>query len=195
MLFVAISPPPAHTPVFSDAAISLLLQYSYMARGERYNPYQLPFDYGARPLDIGQHVRVVKEPYEIRQPADAAQYRLTQVYVPFDQFKQEQLFVLLLDNKNVITHDVMTYKGTVNTTYVRMAELFMEAVKVNAPSIILSHNHPSGSVDPSSNDLDVTRMAYEAGKLLEIRLLDHIIVGRNKWLALSQHGLDFLISG
>jgi hypothetical protein len=58
-------------------------------RRPRYNPYQLPLDYGARPLDIGQHVRVVKEPYVIRQPADAAQYLLTQVYVPFEQFKQE----------------------------------------------------------------------------------------------------------
>jgi hypothetical protein len=108
-------------------------------RPYRPSPYQLPFDYGAHPLDLGQHVRVLSEPYIVRQPADAAHYLLNQVYIPFEQFKQEQLFVLLLDNQNLITHDVMVYKGTVNSIYVRAAELFMEAVKVNAPSIILSH--------------------------------------------------------
>ena len=66
-----------------------------MPRSERYNPYQLPLDYGARPLDIGQHVRVVKEPFVIRQPADAASYLLNQVFTPFEQLRQEQLYVLL----------------------------------------------------------------------------------------------------
>jgi len=158
---------------------------------ERRNRYQLPFDFDTRPQEMGQHVRVVKEPYVIRQPADAAQYLLTQVFVPFDQFKQEQLFVLLLDNRNLITHDVMVYKGTVNTVHIRAAELFMEAVKVNAPSIILSHCHPSGAIEPSQEDLRVTQLAYEAGQLLDIRVLDHILVGRNKWLSLNEDGFSF----
>jgi DNA repair protein RadC len=111
-----------------------------MPERRRPSPYQ---------LDVGQHVRVLSEPYIVRQPADAANYLLNQVYVPFEQFKQEQLYVLLLDNKNHITHDVMVYKGTVNTVQIRVAELFMEAVKVNAPSVILSHCHPSGAIDPS----------------------------------------------
>jgi hypothetical protein len=80
-------------------------------RRSHHNPYQLPLDYGARPLEIGQYVRVLNEPYMVRQPADAALYLLNQVFVPFEQFKQEQLYVLLLDNKNLITHDVMVYKG------------------------------------------------------------------------------------
>ena len=164
-------------------------------RRPRHNPYQLPFDYGAQPLDIGQHVRVVKEPYTIRHPADAARYLLTQVFFPFDQFKQEQLFVLLLDNRNHITHDVMVYKGTVNSVPIRPAELFMEAVKVNAPSIILSHNHPSGAIEPSPEDYRMTQLAYEAGQLLDIKMLDHILVGRDRWLALSEHGFNFSSSG
>lgn len=162
-----------------------------MARGERYNPYQLPFDYGARPLDLGQHVRVVKEPYSVRQPEDAARYLINQVFAPFEQFRQEHLFVLLLNTKNLITHDVLTYKGTVNSVHIRVAELFMEAVKVNAPSIILSHNHPSGDPTASPDDLRVTELAFEAGKLLEVTVLDHLIIGRNQWLSLKQQGLGF----
>ena len=160
-------------------------------RRPQYNPYQLPLDYGAQPLDVGQHVRVLSEPYMVRHPADAAFYLLNQVFTPFEQFKQEQLFVLLLDNKNQITHDVMTYKGTVNTVHVRVAELFMEAVKANAPSIIMSHCHPSGAIDPSPDDLRVTQVVYEAGQLLDIKLLDHILVGRNQWLSLKEKGLGF----
>jgi DNA repair protein RadC len=160
-------------------------------RRPRLNPYQLPLDYGAQPLDVGQHVRVLSEPYMVRQPADAALYLLNQVFVPFEQFKQEQLYVLLLDNKNLITHDVMVYKGTINAVHVRVAELFMEAVKVNAPAIIMSHCHPSGAIDPSPEDLRVTQIAYEAGQLLDIRLLDHILVGKNKWISLKEKGQGF----
>jgi DNA repair protein RadC len=136
-------------------------------------------------------VRVLSEPYIVRQPADAAHYLLNQVYIPFEQFKQEQLFVLLLDNRNLITHDVMVYKGTVNSIYVRAAELFMEAVKVNAPSIILSHCHPSGAIVPSPEDVRLTESAYEAGQLLDIKVLDHILVGNNQWLSLKERGLGF----
>jgi hypothetical protein len=69
--------------------------------------------------------------------------------VPFEQFRQEQLYVLLLDQKNRVTHDVMVYKGTVNAINIRPAELFMEAVRYNSPSIIMSHCHPSGNSTPS----------------------------------------------
>lgn len=162
-----------------------------MPRSERHNPYQLPFDFSAQPLEIGQHVRVVKEPYVIRQPADAAQYLVNQIFVPFAQFRQEQLYVLLLDIRHTITHDVMAYKGTVNSMNIRVAELFMEAIKVNAPSIILSHVHPSGAIEPSPEDVQVTEMAYEASQLLNISLMDHIIVGKNQWVSLKEHGIGF----
>src|SRR6478672_4786688 len=107
-----------------------------MSRGERYNRYQLPFDFGAQSLELSQHVRLLQEPYALRTPADAAEYLMTQVYFPFEQFKQEHLYVLLLNQKQRITHDVLVYIGTVNSINVRIAELFREAVKQNAPSII-----------------------------------------------------------
>jgi DNA repair protein RadC len=162
-----------------------------MPTSEWNNPYQLLFDFDAQPLDLDQHVRVIREPYAIRQPADAANYLTTCVYVPFQHFKQEHFYVLLLDNRNAITHDVLVYKGTVNMIHVRVAEVFMEAVKQNAPSIILSHCHPSGSVEPSPEDVHVTEMVYQAGKLLDINLLDHILVGNQRWLSFKEKGLGF----
>ncbi len=163
-----------------------------MARSERDNPYQLPFDFGAQPLELSQHVRILKEPHVLRTPADAAEYLMTQVYFPFEQFKQEHLYVLLLNQKQRITHDVLVYIGTVNSINVRIAELFREAVKQNAPSIILSHSHPSGSPEPSPEDLRISELAAEAGALLQIHLLDHIIVGDQVWFSFQEHGIGAL---
>lgn len=162
-----------------------------MPRGERYNPYQLPFDFNAQPLERQLHVRVIREPHVVHRPDDAADYLINQVYVPFDKFKQEHLYVLLLDNRFTITHDILIYKGTVNMIQARTAELFMEAVKQNAPNIILSHCHPSGVADASPEDVHLTGLAHEAGQLLNINLLDHILVGRNQWLSFRDKGLGF----
>lgn len=169
-------------------AILPLVQWT-MARGERYNPYQLPFDFDATPLEMSQHVRLIKEPYPVVTPADAAAYLMTQVYFPFEQFRQEHLYVLLLNQKQRITHDVLVYIGTVNAMQVRIAELYREAVKQNAPSIILSHNHPSGAPEPSPEDIRVSEIAAEAGELLQIHLLDSIIIGNQTYFSLKEHGV------
>jgi DNA repair protein RadC len=160
-----------------------------MPRGERYNRYQMSFDFGAQSLELSQHVRLLQEPYALRTPADAAAYLMTQVYFPFEQFKQEHLYVLLLNQKQRITHDVLVYIGTVNSINVRIAELFREAVKQNAPSIIVSHCHPGGSPDPSPEDIRVNEVAAEAGALLQIHLLDHIIIGNQVWFSFQEHGI------
>jgi DNA repair protein RadC len=136
-------------------------------------------------------VREIRDPLYVRTPSDAVSYFLNQVYVPFEQFRQEQLYVLLLDQKNRITHDVMVYKGTVNAVNIRTSELFMEAVHFNSPSIIMAHNHPSGDSSPSPEDVTVTGLIFEAGKLLDIQLLDHVIVGANQYSSLRALGLGF----
>lgn len=156
-----------------------------------HNPYQLPFDFDARPVSPGQHVREVKEPYMVCAPIDAASYLMNSIFTPFEQFKQEHLYVLLLNTKNRITHEVLVYKGTINTVIIRAAELYMEAVRANAPNIVLSHCHPSGDPTPSPEDVRVTELAYEAGKLLDIHLLDHIIVGDNCYTSMKEQGLGF----
>ena len=178
-----------------------------MAKPER---YQLPFDFGRRPEQSlvyyemgftghenadegsGRFVRKLREEVLVRSPYDAAHHLLSHVFTPFEAFDQEELWCLLLNTKNQITHEAMVYRGTVNTVYIRQAELFKEAVRVNAAVVLLSHCHPSGSAEPSPEDVRVSIEAIQAGKILGIELLDHIIVGRDeRWVSLKELGAGF----
>jgi DNA repair protein RadC len=141
--------------------------------------------------NLGRFVRRVSETVKIACPTDLARYLQENIYTPFEHFDQEELHALLLNNKNLITHEAMIYRGTINTVQIRVAEILKEAVRVNAPAFVLSHCHPSGDPTPSPEDVQVTRHVREAGMLLDIELLDHIIVGCNCWVSLKERGLGF----
>jgi DNA repair protein RadC len=176
-----------------------------MPKSER--PYQWSFDFGRKDepsiyyelgfaghenrQDTGRFVRKLKEEVQIRSPNDAAAHLLKHVFTPFEAFSQEELWCLLLNTKNLITHEVMVYRGTVDTVYIRPAELFKEAVRVNAPALLLSHVHPSGNTEPSPEDIRVTQDAHQAGQLLGINVLDHIIIGNGVWASLKERRLGF----
>lgn len=102
---------------------------------------------------------------------------------------QEQLRVLLLNTRNQVVGQRTVYQGTVNSSAVRPAEVLRAAVIENAPSIIVSHNHPSGDPTPSPEDVSVTRDLVAAGKLLDIELLDHIVIAGSKFVSLKEKGL------
>jgi DNA repair protein RadC len=144
-----------------------------------------------RARDAGRLVREVREAVYIRAPIDAAHHLLSQVYAPFEDFSQEEMWVLLLNTKYRITHEVMVYRGTVNAVGIRMAELFREATKVNAPALIMSHVHPSGDPNPSPEDVAITKHVRAAAELLDIDLLDHIVVGKDAWVSLKERALGF----
>ncbi len=91
--------------------------------------------------------------------------------------EQEHLRVVLLNTRNQVLAVSEVYKGNVSSSVVRMAELFREAIRQNAPSIILVHNHPSGDTSPSPDDIAMTKTAIDAGELLNIEVLDHVIIG------------------
>lgn len=141
--------------------------------------------------DLSRFVREVPERVCINSPNAAAQYLLEKVFVPFEDFDQEEMWVLLLDNKLRITHEIMVYRGTVNTTHIRHAELLKEAVRVNAPALILSHCHPSGDPTPSREDIEVSELINKAASLLGLSLEDHLIVGKDSWVSLKERGLGF----
>ena len=136
-------------------------------------------------------VRAVREEVYVRSPAEAAHHLMAEVYFPFHKFDQEEMYVLLLDTKNRVTHEVMIYRGTLNTVYVRVAEIFKEAIRMNAASIIVAHCHPSGEPTPSPEDVRITERAVEVGRQLDIDILDHIIVGKGRWVSLKERGLGF----
>src|SRR6185503_8244501 len=112
-------------------------------------PTQRKPDILPRISEAGRLVREVKESVQVIAPTIAGQYLLERVFTPFEQFDQEETWVLLLNTKHWITHEVMVYRGTVNSALIRAAEIFKPAVRVNSSSIIIAHNHSSGTPDPS----------------------------------------------
>jgi len=94
--------------------------------------------------------------------------------------KREHLIAVFLDSKNKIINDKIISIGTLNSSLVHPREVFKEAIKSSANAIILVHNHPSGDCGPSSEDIEITDRVREAGEMVGIKLLDHVIVGKNK---------------
>ena len=152
-------------------------------------------DYTWRPVkwDGGRTIGVFEVPGEVRArtPSDVAQHLFATIYKYFDAIDQEHLWVLALDTRNNIRKQILVYRGSINTTVVRVGELFKDALRFNAAGVILVHNHPSGGVDPSPEDVRVTELAVEAGELLGVKVMDHIIIGRGLYVSLKERGLGF----
>ncbi len=123
----------------------------------------------------------------IRCPADAAR-----LVVDMSFLEEEHLRTLLLNTKNHVMGVHEVYKGSLNSSLIRVGELFKEAIRQHCAAIIVIHNHPSGDPSPSRDDIEVTRQAVQAGKLLDVEVLDHLIIGRSdRWLSMKERGLGF----
>jgi DNA repair protein RadC len=123
----------------------------------------------------------------ISSPADAAnliQYEMSGLV-------QENLWVLLLDTRNRVIKIERLYQGSLNSSSVRIGELFKAALVNNAASIILAHNHPSGDPSPSPEDVALTRAAQQSGRILDVDVLDHIVIGNNRFVSMKDKGLGF----
>lgn len=105
--------------------------------------------------------------------------------------RQEQVRIILLDNARRVIAIPTVYIGTLNTSVLRVAEIFREAITRNSPALILAHNHPSGDPSPSPEDIELTRTLVAAGHLLDIQVLDHLIIGQPRWVSLKEMGLGF----
>jgi DNA repair protein RadC len=140
-------------------------------------------------LEIGDRLRraTPDERPAIHSPADAAEI----LQHSMSALEQEELRVVLLDTRNRIVSVETIYRGSVNSSQVRISEVFKAAIRRNATSIIIAHNHPSGDPTPSPEDIAVTRAFVQAGKLLDIEVLDHLVIGMNRWISLKERGLGF----
>lgn len=123
----------------------------------------------------------------IRRPSDAV--RLVQAR--FAALQQEQLAVLLLDVHNQLNDLKIVYIGSLNTTAVRVAEVLRAAIISNSASIIILHNHPSGQLTPSQDDIQFTQNIIAAGALMDIAVVDHIILGDGDWLSMREQRIAF----
>jgi DNA repair protein RadC len=123
----------------------------------------------------------------INSPADAAAL----VQYEMSALEQEHLRVFLMDTKNHVLDIVEVYRGSVNMSQVRIGEVFKAAIRRNATAVIVVHNHPSGDPTPSPDDVAVTRALVQAGKLLDVDVLDHLIIGQGRYVSLKERGLGF----
>ena len=103
--------------------------------------------------------------------------------------EQEVLIVMLLDGKNHLLGEQTISRGTVNATLVTPREVFLEAMRFHAVSVILVHNHPSGDPTPSNEDIKITERVYRSGELLGVMLLDHVVIGDHKYVSFREQGL------
>jgi len=140
-------------------------------------------------IELGRRL-MVESPEErpaINSPAEAAAL----VQYEMSGLEQEHLRVILLDTRNHVLGIEEVYKGSVNSSQVHIGEVFKPAIRRNAPAIIVIHNHPSGDPTPSPDDVAVTRAILQAGKLLDIDVLDHMVIGQGRWVSLKERGLGF----
>ena len=105
-----------------------------------------------------------------------------------EDLKKEVFRVALLDAQNGLLRDVVISEGTLSASLVHPREVFKPAILESAASIILLHNHPSGDPTPSREDLRLTRQLVECSELLDLRIHDHVIIGRQRFISLAQRG-------
>lgn len=125
---------------------------------------------------------------QITSPDDVAELLVLEMA----HLEQEHLRVLHLNTKHQLIAMAEVYKGSLSAAPIRAADIFKGAVRNNAASVILAHNHPSGDPTPSPEDARTTELLVEAGKLLDIEVLDHLVIGRTDWVSLRKRRLGFV---
>jgi len=143
---------------------------------------QAALELGRRLVATGPEERAV-----IRYPQDVANLLQGEMGL----LDQEEMRVILLNTRNQVLGTSQVYRGNVHTAIVRIGELFREALRQNAPAIVLAHNHPSGDPTPSGEDIAMTKQAIEAGELLDIDVVDHIILAQGRWESMQTKKLAF----
>lgn len=186
-----------------ELARSILLEYRSLAALNAASVRELSRIRGIGPvkagdlqaaIELGKRI-ITRSPEELLQitgPQDA--YRLLQAEMSL--LEQESVRVILLNTKNRVQGVAQVSVGSLNSSVVRVGEVFREAVRQQAAGIVLAHNHPSGDPTPSTEDVTLTRKIVEAGQLLDVEVLDHIIIGRAGprtvgWVSLRERGLGF----
>jgi DNA repair protein RadC len=140
-------------------------------------------------LEIGRRLLLVEneQRIQIKSPTDVAQLLMLEM----SHLDQEQLRTVLLDTKNRLQAISTIYIGSLNTSMIRVGEVFKEALRRNSAALIVVHNHPSGDPTPSPEDIHVTRQIVAAGELLDVDVLDHLVIGQGRYMSLRERGLGF----
>jgi DNA repair protein RadC len=178
-----------------EAARSLLASYGTLVSLAAADLTELVREHGlsrraavsvAAAFELGRRLAAARaEPgWRVRAPSDVADRLLPAMR----QLEREELRVLLLNTKNVVTAAATVYAGNLAGSSVRVGEVFRLAVRRQAAAVVVVHNHPSGDPTPSADDVRITAELAEAGRLLDIELLDHLVVGADGWVSLRALG-------
>ena len=140
-------------------------------------------------LELGRRLLVAapQERPQVRAPADAANLLMAEMSL----LPQEHLRTVLLDTRNRVISIPTVYIGSLNSASVRIAEVFREAIRANCAAMIVVHNHPSGDPSPSPEDVQITRHLVEAGVMLGIDVLDHLVIGQQRFVSMKERALGF----
>lgn len=140
-------------------------------------------------FEVGRRLMMAapQEKLKVTSPHDAANLLMSEMSL----LEQEHLRVVLLDTRNNVLQMPTIYVGSLNSSVVRVGEIFKIAIKENAAAMIVAHNHPSGDPSPSAEDVHVTRQIVKAGQILNIEVLDHIVIGQQRFVSLKERGLGF----
>ncbi|MBF7016911.1 RadC family protein [Staphylococcus durrellii] len=135
-------------------------------------------------LGIRMHSGNLEAQVKIKKPVDVANYLMGYM----QHLSQEHFVALFLNSKNIIIKQKTIFKGTLNSSIIHPREIYCEAIRWSSHALIVAHNHPSGDVTPSNEDIKTTQRLVECGDILGIGLLDHIIIGHNNYLSLVESG-------
>jgi DNA repair protein RadC len=137
-------------------------------------------------VELGRRVSVSEEiRYRISSPTDVSNYLMREL----GDLKKEHFNIVMLDNKNYIIEVHNVSVGSLNSAIVHPREVFKNAIRRSSASIILAHNHPSGKSSPSAEDISITKRLVECGEIIGIKVLDHIIVGRNEYFSFKEQSI------
>jgi len=140
-------------------------------------------------LELGKRLASIGPP---DRPALGSPQDVVNLLMPeMSLLDREHLRVVLLNAKNHVLGVQPVYVGNVDSAVVRPAEVFAEAVRRTCPRIVVVHNHPSGDPTPSPEDVDITRRIVEAGRTLDVEVLDHVVIGRQRYVSMKERRLGF----
>src|SRR5260370_7221409 len=176
-----------------ELASKLMIKYGGLAGLTSADFHELSAEYGLglaktaqlkAALELGKRLSMQQpeKRFQIKSADDAA--NVVRMELMF--LDHEEMHILILDTKNQLVELIKRYKGTVNSSVLRSPEIFRPPIFPNCPNVLLCHNHPSGDPTPSPEDMDVTQQLVEAGKLLAIHLLDHLVIANPPYITLKQ---------
>lgn len=140
-------------------------------------------------IEIGRRLLLAapEERLQITSPADVVGL----LQLEMSHLEKEHLRTVILNTKNHVLKVETVTVGSLNSAGVRIAEVFREPIKLNAASIIVVHNHPSGDPTPSPDDVLITKQLIQAGQLLDIDVLDHLVIGQSRWVSMRERRLGW----